>query len=46
MPPLKKITVNIANETSLAILHFLKEMKHLNADRAIDLALKKYFDEL
>ncbi len=46
MPPLKKTTVTVANETALAILAFLKETKHLNPDRAVELALKKYFDEL
>lgn len=46
MPPLKKITVVVKSEASLAILHYLKEVKRLAAERAIELALKKYFDEL
>jgi hypothetical protein len=45
MPPTKKITVTITNETA-AILAYLKETKHLKEDRAVELALKKYFDAL
>ncbi len=46
MPPLRKITITVKSETTLAILHYLKEVKRLRSERAIELALKKYFDEL
>lgn len=46
MPPIKPITVTVKTEATIAILAYLKQVRKLASDRAIDLALRKYFDEL
>ena len=46
MPPIKPITVTVKTEATIAILAYLREVKKISSERAIDLALKKYFDEL
>lgn len=45
MPPMKRVTVTVSSETSLTILRYLKEVKHLSPEKAIDAALKLLFDE-
>lgn len=45
MPPLKTVTLTVRSETSLAILRYLKEVKRLSPEKAIDAALKMLFDE-
>lgn len=45
MPPMKRVTITLSSEATLAILAYMKEVKRLSPERAIEVALKLFFEK-